>query len=313
MHRHEFALGAMSYGTVIDPAVGHDLLDRFVDGGGRWVDTADCYSFWADPSGVGGQSESVIGDWLTAEPSRREKVLISTKVGQQPTVPGKWPESAEGLSAPAVRDAFAGSLRRLRTDHVDLCWAHAEDRSVPLEETVGVFGELVREGGARRLGASNHRAWRVERGRSLAREQGVTGWSALQLRHSYLYPRPWTTVPEGGHQLVTAETLDYVREEAELDLWAYTSLLAGAYTRADRPLHEIYDHPGTTARLAVLAEVAREAGATANQVVLSWLMGGSPAVVPIVGVSRPEQLDEAFGALELHLSQEQRERLDSAV
>jgi hypothetical protein len=185
-----FALGAMSCGTTVDRRTSMELLDRFVDRGGRWIDTANCYSFWADPSGVGGQSETVIGD---------------------------WPESAEGLSAPVIRSAVQESLRRLRTDRADLYRAHAEDRDVPLEETVGAFRELVKAGLAGRLGASNHTAWRVERARALAREQGVTGWTALQLRHSYVHPRPWAVLPEGGHQLLTTESLDYVNSEADMD------------------------------------------------------------------------------------------------
>jgi aryl-alcohol dehydrogenase-like predicted oxidoreductase len=308
-----FALGAMDFGTRLDPGTSTALLDRFVERGGRWIDTANCYSFWMDPSGVGGQSETVIGRWLAARPGARDRVLISTKVRQQPTVPGKWPESAEGLSAPAVRSAVRESLRRLGTEWIDLYWAHAEDRDVPLEETVGAFGEVVSEGLARRLGASNHTAWRVERGRAIARAAGVAGWTALQLRHSYVQPRPGVVLPESGHRLATAESLDYARSEPDVDLWAYSSLLWGSYTRPDRPLPEHYDHPGTTRRLAVLGEVAAETGATANQVVLAWLTGGDPAVVPIVGVSRTEQLDEAFDAMELRLDEGQRRRLDEAA
>ncbi|SEQ00392.1 Predicted oxidoreductase [Streptomyces radiopugnans] len=308
-----FALGAMDFGTRLDPGTSTALLDRFVERGGRWIDTANCYSFWMDPSGVGGQSETVIGRWLAARPGVRDRVLISTKVRQQPTVPGKWPESAEGLSAPAVRSAVRESLRRLGTERIDLYWAHAEDLDVPLEETVGAFGEVVSEGLARRLGASNHTAWRVERGRAIARAAGVAGWTALQLRHSYVQPRPGVVLPESGHRLATAESLDYARSEPDVDLWAYSSLLWGSYTRPDRPLPEHYDHPGTTRRLAVLGEVAAETGATANQVVLAWLTGGDPAVVPIVGVSRTEQLDEAFDAMELRLDEGQRRRLDEAA
>ncbi|WP_093657794.1 aldo/keto reductase [Streptomyces radiopugnans] len=303
----------MDFGTRLDPGTSTALLDRFVERGGRWIDTANCYSFWMDPSGVGGQSETVIGRWLAARPGVRDRVLISTKVRQQPTVPGKWPESAEGLSAPAVRSAVRESLRRLGTERIDLYWAHAEDLDVPLEETVGAFGEVVSEGLARRLGASNHTAWRVERGRAIARAAGVAGWTALQLRHSYVQPRPGVVLPESGHRLATAESLDYARSEPDVDLWAYSSLLWGSYTRPDRPLPEHYDHPGTTRRLAVLGEVAAETGATANQVVLAWLTGGDPAVVPIVGVSRTEQLDEAFDAMELRLDEGQRRRLDEAA
>jgi aryl-alcohol dehydrogenase-like predicted oxidoreductase len=309
----DIVLGAMYFGTRVDEAASMALLDRFVDRGGVWIDTANCYAFWADPSGVGGQSEHAIGRWLADRPGMRERIKISTKVRQQPTVPGRWPESAEGLAAPVIRDAIQHSLTRLRTDRIDLYWAHAEDRAVPLEDTVAAFGELTAAGLVRRLGASNHRAWAMERARQLARRRGVAGYTALQLRYSYVQPRPGAAVPEAGHQLATADSLDYVRQDKDLALWAYTSLLSGSYVRPDRPLPENYEHPGTARRLAVLGQVAGELGATRNQVVLAWLLGGDPAVSPIVGVSTAEQLDEALAARALQLSDEQRRRMDEAL
>ena len=303
-------LGAMYFGTRVDEGTSFDLLDRFVDGGGRWIDTANAYSFWADPSGVGGQSEQVIGRWLAARPGMRDRVRISTKVRHQPTVPHHWPESAEGLSAPAIRAAVEASLKRLGTDVIDLYWAHAEDRSVPLEETVGVFGELAARGVVRRTGASNHAAWRVERARGIARERGVAGWTALQLRHSYVQPRPGAELPDDGHMIASAEQLDYVAENPRFMLWAYTPLINGAYVREDRPLPAAYDHPGTARRLAALAGVAGEVGASAGQVVLAWLLGGTPRAMPILGVSAAAHLDDALSAADLRLSEQQRARLD---
>lgn len=310
MTERDLVLGAMYFGTRVDDATSMALLDRFVDRGGTWIDTANCYAFWSDPSGVGGQSETVIGRWLATRPGVRDRVQISTKVRLQPTVPGRWPESAEGLSAPAIRDAVRKSLSRLGTDRIDFYWAHAEDRTVPLAETVDAFGELVSAGLVGQVGASNHPAWRVERARRLARDRGVSGYTALQLRHSYVQPRPGASLPDTGHQLVSAEILDYVSSEGDLALWVYTPLINGSYTRPDRPLPEAYDHPGTTRRLAALGAVAREIGATPNQVVLAWLLGGDPAITPIVGVSTAEQLDETMAARDLILTDEQRRRLN---
>jgi aryl-alcohol dehydrogenase-like predicted oxidoreductase len=313
MTEPDIVLGAMYLGTRVNEATSRALLDRFVDQGGAWIDTANCYSFWADPSGVGGQSESVIGRWLMDRPGRRDRVEISTKVRQQPTVPGRWPESAEGLSAPVIRDAVQKSLARLNTDHIDMYWAHAEDRTVPLAETVAAFGELIKARLVVRLGASNHRAWAMERARQLARERSLAGYTALQLRYSYMQPRPGAPLPDAGHQLATAESLDYVRHEKDVALWAYTSLMNGSYTRSERPFPEVYEHPGNARRLAVLGAVAGELGVTRNQVVLAWLLGGHPAISPIVGVSTSEQIDEALAARSLGLSDEQRRRLDEAT
>jgi aryl-alcohol dehydrogenase-like predicted oxidoreductase len=166
MNSTGIVLGTMDFGTRVAPDQAFAVLDSFVAAGGVWLDTANCYSFWNDPGGVGGASERVIGAWLRARPGARDAVRIATKVRQNPLVPHSWPQSAEGLSARAVHAGVQESLRRLGVDHVDLLWAHAEDRSVPLEETVGAFGELVAKGTALRVGAANHAAWRVERARS---------------------------------------------------------------------------------------------------------------------------------------------------
>ncbi|MGI5142978.1 aldo/keto reductase [Streptomyces sp. CA-106110] len=305
----QIVLGTMDFGTRVDPDRAFAILDSFVADGGVWLDTANCYSFWADPSGTGGASEHLIGAWLRARPGMRDAVRIATKVRQNPLVPHSWPESAEGLSARAVRIGVEEGLERLGVDHVDRLWAHAEDRTVPLEETVCAFGELVTKGVALQVGAANHAAWRVERARSLAREQGVEPWTALQLRHSLVQPRPLTPVAEAGHRMLTAEDLDLARSE-ELSVWSYSSLMWGSYVRADKPLPETYDHPGTARVLAVLEEVADELSATPNQVVLAWLM--RQGIDPIVGASRVEQIEQAIAARRVRLSDEHLARFAEA-
>ena len=309
------ALGSMYFGTRVDERTSLEVLDRFVAAGGTVIDTANNYSFWSSESGFGGQSESVIGRWLSSNPGVRENLVISTKAGAEPTVAGVWPESREGLSAHAVAQGVKGSLDRLGIDRIDLYWAHMEDRSVELEETVQALGELVTEGIVGRLGVSNHPTWRGERARQIAAARGLEGYTALQLSYSYLQPRPFAPVEGQDHKtgFVTIETLDYVTANQEIALWGYTPLLVGAYVRADRPLKEAYDHPGTVRRLAVLDEVAADLGATRNQVVLAWLAGGRPAITPIVGVSSVAQLDEAMAGVSLSLTPEQRERLDAAT
>ena len=163
-------LGAMFFGTAIDQDTSFALLDRFVERGGSWIDTADCYCFWASPTGQGGDSERLLGRWLAARPAVRDRIRISTKVGAEPLWAGSWPHQRMGLSRRAVHQAFAGSLERLGVDHVDMLWLHMEDRATPIEETVDAIGELTAAGIARRVGASNHPAWRVERARAHARE-----------------------------------------------------------------------------------------------------------------------------------------------
>ncbi|MFD1536475.1 aldo/keto reductase [Nonomuraea guangzhouensis] len=179
-----------------------------------------------------------------------------------------------------------------------------------MEETLGAFDDLARPSRIRSSGAGNLATWRLERARNLSAAQGWLPYTYLQLRHTYLRPRPLTRLAESGHTLATDKTLEYARAEPDVTLWVYNTLMAGAYTRADRPIPEIYHHPGTTRRLAVLREVAAEVGATLNQVVLAWLM--ADGYVPIVGVSTMAQLNEAIGASDVRLDDELRARMDAA-
>jgi aryl-alcohol dehydrogenase-like predicted oxidoreductase len=299
-------LGAMTFGTAVDEATAFELLDRFADAGGRWIDTADCYAFWASESGYGGQSEEVLGRWLAARPGMRDRVLLSTKFGAEPRDAAHWPASRTGLSAAAVREQLAGSLRRLGTDHVDLAWAHMEDRSVPVEETADACAALVSEGLAARIGTSNHPAWRVERARRHAVGQGKEPFGVVQHAYSYLQPRPGTLT--GNHRFgwLDDELVDLAAVE-HLDVWAYTPLLSGAYDNPAKPIPEVFDHPGSTRRLAVLDDVAAELDASRGQVVLAWL--AARGIHPMLGGSKPAQLDTALAALALPLTHSQATRL----
>jgi aryl-alcohol dehydrogenase-like predicted oxidoreductase len=204
-------------------------------------------------------------------------------------------------------------MARLGVSRLDLMYAHIEDPSVPAEETVGAFGELVASGEVGLLGVSNHWSWRVERARSVAAALGVSRYEGLQYHYSYLRPR--ADLP--GRDTVGAaqgDLLSLVRASPspELTLVAYSPLLSGAYVRSDRPLGSGFDHAGTSARLDALRSVAWETGATLNQVVLAWLMGGELPVIPLVGASSVAQLEESLAAVDLELTAAQRARLDEA-
>ncbi|GAA4754391.1 aldo/keto reductase [Nocardioides endophyticus] len=288
-------LGTMYFGTRTDEATSYALLDRFVEAGGRVLDTANCYSFWTSPTGHGGQSEMLLGRWLAANPGLREELVIATKVGVEPTDDG----GIEGLSAPVIERESARSLERLGIDAIDVYWAHGEDRATDLEETVAAFGALVERGVVRRLGVSNHPTWRVERARGIAERLGVEPWTALQLTTSYVEPRPGAQVPGKDHRFgfVGDETVDYLELHPEMELWVYSPLIQGSFDRADRPFPEAYDHPGTTARLATLNALAGRLGVPASQVVLGWML--AKGWKPIVGVSSVEQLDSALESRQL--------------
>lgn len=306
-------LGAMKFGSQTDDATSAALLDRFMRAGGTFIDTADCYQYWVDGF-EGYESEAFLGRWRR-ERGITDEVVIATKVGALPTVRGGGPESWEGLSAEAIATAVERSRRLLGVDRIDLLYTHKEDPDTPLEETMAALSRLVDEGAVAQLGMSNHRTWRLERAQAAARAHGhrVT---ALQYRYSYLQPRHEVQLESPGFTHVTPELLDYVNAEdaagRDLALMVYTPLLGGAYARPERAadLGPAYDHPGTRNRLAALDEVARETGATRNQVVLAWLIGGG--IVPVIGVSGSGQLDEAVEAADLELTAEQRGVLDAA-
>jgi len=308
------ALGAMLFGTATDEATSFAVLDRFVEAGGTFIDTSDNYAFWHNGD-MGGQSEELLGRWLRSRDAY-DRVVIATKLGARPLAPGTgYIDNPEGLSAKAIRTAVEGSLERLGVERLDLLYAHIEDRAVPVEETVGAFGELVAEGTVGLLGASNHAVWRIERARAAAAAAGLPGYELLQYAHSYLRPRndiPDGLFPEGKLNAVGGEMLSYLKAEPGLTMVAYSPLLAGAYTRADKPLLRDFDHPGTPARLAALGEVAAETGATLNQVVLAWQLGNEVPIIPLAGASSVAQLEENLGAVDLELSAEQRATLDAA-
>ncbi|MFC7944133.1 aldo/keto reductase [Microbacterium oxydans] len=305
-------LGAMSFGTLVDEDTSFALLDRFVERGGTWIDTADCYSFWASESGHGGASEEVIGRWLAARPGARQQVRISTKVGAEPLWPGSWPEHRTGLSPRAIGAAVEGILDRLGVDRIDLLWLHQEDRAVAIEDTVDVLAALTSAGTVTRVGASNHPAWRIERARAHAKSIGSVPIDAFQLNSTYLRTRPGTLPPGVAHPfgVLSDEQRDFARDNG-IEVWAYTPLLSGAYDNQAKPVPEVYDHPGTTRRLAVLEEIAAARGVGRGQIVLAWQL--ARGIRPIVGGSRVEQLNAAMDAASISLTAQEFDRLDTPV
>jgi aryl-alcohol dehydrogenase-like predicted oxidoreductase len=310
------SLGAMRFGTTTDEATSFAILDRFVEAGGTFIDTSNNYAFWVNHT-QGGESEALLGRWRT---SRRvgDEIVIATKVGARPLAPARdFDTPREGLSRAAIREASERSRERLGVDRIDVYYAHVPDLTgVALGEQVAAFGELVSEGAVGLLGLSNHWAWQVERARSLAVAAGSARADVLQYHHTYLrmrtdIPDPRFS-PDGEIGVADGSILSYLRAEPGVTLVAYSPLLNGAYARPDKELDRAYHHPGTQARLDALDQVVKQTGATANQVVLAWLIGGELPVVPLVGVSSVAQLDESLAAVDVELSIVQRQQLDSA-
>jgi aryl-alcohol dehydrogenase-like predicted oxidoreductase len=303
-------LGTLPFGTIVDEATSFALLDRFVERGGTFVDTANCYCFWLDGC-CGDESELLLGRWLASR-AVREEVAVATKLGARPD-PSRgelWPANREGLGAQVVARAARDSLKRLGVERIDLLYGHVDDPAAPVEETVAAFGALVAEGIAAQVGVSNQTVDRLVGSHAAAAAQGVAAYTAVQQRHTYLTPAPDADFDYQVH--VDADLLAYADTRPDLTVLAYGPLVNGAYTNPGKELQEQYRHAGTQRQLDVLREVAKATGATANQVVLAWLSGGSPSVLPVIGVSEPGQLDEALDAVELNLTNDQRELLDSA-
>lgn len=305
-------LGTMYFGTTVDEATSWAILDRFVEAGGTFIDTANAYTFWAG-GGSGGESEEVIGRWLQSR-NAHDTVVVASKVGAHiaDTSRAYDAHNREGLSADVILDAAAASRKRLGVDRIDLYYAHADDRQTPLAETVTAMAQLVDRGDVAMIGASNHATWRLAQARDLARSTDAPRYAAIQQRHSYLEARHLRGLVTDALQLpVTPELLDYARAQDDLTVLGYSPLLGGAYTRRDRVLPPDYDTADASRRLNTLQDVAAELGATPNQVVLAWMLQGDPPIIPVLGVSTVDQLGEALQSVDIELTPEQQARLDT--
>lgn len=295
-------LGAMYFGTKQDEAESFRLLDMYVDAGGRFIDTANVYARWIEGA-QGGESESLLGRWMQSR-GHRSQLFIATKIG------APYGDVPASLKAKYIEQEVEKSLKRLGTDTIDLYYAHRDDRETPQEEYLAAVDKLVQAGKVRYIGASNWLAWRLEGAWKLSDANGWAHHVAVQQKHSYLIPRAgWK--PE-GHPYASEEFLGYCGVH-DIAVVAYSPLVKGAYTRADKAFPAAYTGPDNEARLAALKAVAADTGATPNQVVLAWLMQQtSPRVIPLFSASAPGQMQENLGAVDLELSTEHRQQLSEA-
>ncbi len=308
-------LGTMNMGTQVDEDTSFAVLDRYLEAGGTFLDTANNYSYWQ--GGHGRDSEDLLGRWL-ANRGVRDQVRLATKLGaakKDPALPlqNVEPTNFQGLDPRVVAYEAHESLRHLGVDHLDVLYGHVDDLDTPLAETIGAYGKLQAEGAVGITGISNVALWRVVEAREEASRQGIAPYGLVQQNLTYVYPTP----EPGRHNWASYELLDYAAstgmpERPPLAVVAYSPILQGAYVRRDKPLWDGFDHPTTRERIRTLHEVAGQVGATPNQVVLAWLLGGDHPVIPVIGPSTVEQLDELLGAVDLDLDPDVRARLDAA-
>jgi aryl-alcohol dehydrogenase-like predicted oxidoreductase len=296
----------MQFGWTCDEAAGRSVMDTYVESGGNFLDTADVYSRWA-PGNPGGVAEEIIGRWLHAR-SNRESLVIATKV--RGTM-GPGPND-QGLSRLHLVAACEASLRRLRTDYIDLYQAHSDDLETPIDETMAAFDSLVRQGKVRYTGASNYSAWRLVRSFWESDRHDHARYESLQPHYSL------------AHREEYERELEPLCLEQGIGVIPYSPLeggfLSGKYRR-DRALPESaraanvqrrFMNERGFAALDALDSVAAAQDATVAQVALAWLLARPGITAPIIGANSPEQLRELLAAADLRLPSEAVAGLDRA-
>lgn len=293
------ALGGNTFGWTSDEGDSRDVLDAFVAGGGNFIDTADGYSAWV-PGNSGGESETIIGGWLAAR-KNRDRVVIGTKVSQHPEF--------RGLSAANIAAAADASLGRLGTDHIDLYYAHFDDASTPLAETVGAFDSLVKAGKIRWVGVSNYSADRIRSWFEIARSEGYALPVALQPHYNLVH--------RGAYEREIAP----IAAAEELAVVPYYGLASGFLTGKYKTADDLagsargrgagaYLNDGGLGVVKVLEDVAAAHGVTAATVALAWLRGRPAVVAPIASARTPEQLPALLASATLELTADETAALD---
>jgi len=292
----ELALGAMTFGMEgwgVEKDESRAVYDRFREAGGNFVDTANIYS--------GGRSEQFLGDFMADD---RDRIVLATKYTGQTR---SRDINAAGNSRKNMMDSIHASLKRLKTDYIDLFWVHAREFHTPIDEVMRGLDDLVTQGKVLYVGVSDTPAWEVSRANTLAELRGWTRFVGLQIRYSLLdrsverdllpmakaldlTVTPWDTLGSG---ILTGKYNDDASTQGR-------AALRGRVKERDLEI------------AAVVVDVAKQLGRTPAQVALRWVMGGRGVIVPLVGARTKAQLEDNLGCLEFDLEDEQRERLDQA-
>jgi aryl-alcohol dehydrogenase-like predicted oxidoreductase len=297
------AFGGNVFGWTADEATAFQLLDAWVAAGLNFIDTADVYSRWA-PGNSGGESETVIGNWLKRS-GKRAQVVIATKVGME-MGPGR-----KGLSKPYILRAVEDSLRRLQTDYIDLYQSHTDDAETPLAETLEAYAELIKQGKVRAIGASNYSVARLAEALRLSAERGLPRYESLQPNYN-LYDRAE----------YEAE-LEPLCLKEEIGVISYFSLAKGFLTGKYRSAADLsksvrgqgvkryLDERGFRI-LRALDEVAGQYHSSPASVALAWLIARPSITAPIASATGSAQLDELIAATRLELDRASIELLNQA-
>jgi aryl-alcohol dehydrogenase-like predicted oxidoreductase len=297
---HPLVLGGNVFGWTADERSSHSILDAYVAGGGNFIDTANVYSVWV-PGHRGGESESVIGSWL-ARRGRRDDVLIATKVGWE-MGPGQ-----KGLSAPYILQSVEESLRRLRTDYIDVYFSHRDDTSLGVEEPLRAYEQLLASGKIRVIGASNFTTPRLRESLAVA---GLPHYGVLQPQYNLVERDDF----EGELQALCIEQ--------GLGVVCYFALASGFLTGKYRSRTDLSRSPRGQgigrylagrgpAVLRALDEVAAAQGARPSQIALAWLMAQPGVTAPIASATSVAQVEELLAATRVTLTPQQLALLSGA-
>ena len=296
-------LGGNVFGWTANRDASFAVLDAFVAGGGTMIDTADVYSAWV-PGHKGGESETMIGEWLKAS-GKRDDVLIATKVGMMPG------EGGEKLAPARIAAACEASLARLGTDRIDLYYAHQDDDAVSQEDVLSAFGTLVDAGKVRVIGASNFHAGRLKSAVEAAEKAGLPRYHVLQPEYNLV-----------SREKFEGELQDYCVTE-NIGVLPYYGLASGFLTgkyRSDKDFEKsvrgrrmgaMLEGNGK-AVLGAMDAVAAETGATLGQIALAWLIAQPGVTAPIASATSVAQIEESLAAMTLELSKDQLDRLTAA-
>ena len=291
------SLGGNVFGWTANEEQSFAVLDAYAAAGGNFIDTADMYSCWL-PGNSGGESETIIGRWMKKR-GNRSKIVIATKVGKLPRLPG--------LSSKNIQRAAEGSLERLQTDHIDLYYAHEDDRATPLVETLHAFDGLVRSGKVRYLAASNYHGQRLAEAIRTSRREGFAQYVAVQPHYNLMERDKY----EGElMETATAEGL------GSLPYFSLASgFLTGKYREGSKVDSKRAEGAGkylndkgrkVLAALDQIASARKEAVAT---IALAWLAAQPTVVAPIASARTPEQLPPLLRVAEVKLTKEEVQKL----
>jgi len=300
-------LGTMTFGLQCDEKTSFAILDRAAEGGVNFIDTADAYPLGGDMD-TAGRTEEIVGKWLKG---RRHEYFLATKCCSR-MGPEPW---NVGLSRKHVLDAMDGSLRRLGTDYVDLYQLHHPDQRTPMDETLGALDDIVRCGKARYIGISNHPAWKIARALGRSEIRNLAKFVSVQPRYNLLFRE------------IEREILPLCEEEG-LAVIPYNPLAGGLLTGKHNPsapppegtrftsgnaaenYQNRYWQEREFATVETLRSVADKAGMPLIHMAIAWVLANPVITAPIIGASRPEQLDDSLAAFEVALPADLKSELD---